>query len=135
MTYTDIRAKRARDVTDQDVIRLAAGTLEWSGESYRPNLHRSMITAEPRLLHQWREVLGTYHDLDALCAEFNDNTHPELFKVAEDHFNRSVPAWVVLRLLLPEYGTDGETSDVFVVIYRNELVEVQAESTGEDQAR
>jgi hypothetical protein len=99
--YCEIKQKRARDLTNRDVIR-----------------------------HQgcWREVFGVYQSMEDITGEF-DLSQPyaqELAEQARKAFEElDMEAYVILRLFVPERSTSGELADQWVTLYRNDLMEVQ----------
>lgn len=100
--YCEVRFKRARDLTDQDVIKYQG---------------------------QWREVFAVYRSEANVVAEFGqlDEHTPGAGKLIEqfrDAFDRILDTYVILRIWLHEKSAD-EDEDELVTVYRNELFEVQ----------
>jgi hypothetical protein len=102
--YCEVRLKRARDLTDEDVIN-----------------HNG----------RWREVLAVYRREDDIYAEWGlpgaaapgapEDQLPERVREA---FDRILDTYVILRIWLHE-ESPAEVEDELVTVYRNELFEVQ----------
>jgi hypothetical protein len=97
--------KRAKDLTDQDVIR-----------------HQGM----------WREILDIYHDWEDVWAVHSQQTLEEPWaagmkgKFTEAFDNHWEDSYVVLRLLDQNRSTPAEIEDIYVVMYTYDLAEVQS---------
>jgi hypothetical protein len=101
--YCEVLRKRARDLRDTDVIR-----------------HYG----------EWREVLSVYHGEEEAQRGLglSDPPLPRETVLAEqvrDAFDRCADTYVILRLWVHEKSAD-QMEDMFVTVYRNELVEVQS---------
>jgi hypothetical protein len=128
--YCEIRLKRARDLTDRDVIRLAAGQIvRVEGEMETAPGH---VTLHPqnrgKITGPWREVLDVYDSMEPLQAQFGELTaeyRKPLRELAEFAFDRTDECYVLVRLLIHERSRD-ELDDVFAVLYRHDLAETQS---------
>ena len=103
--YYEVRLKRARDLTDTDVIR-----------------HEG----------HWREVVAVHDNKADFFADMGigtDEPAPYAAKYilqANAAFDRALETYVIVRLWLHEKGDGYDPEDRHITMYRNELVEVQA---------
>ncbi len=126
--FTEVRHKRAIDLTVRDVIRLD------HRPRYRLQNGRVIDTGHVRLLSgDWRAVLGAYRTLDQLeawlCeARLSEENGQQLLDLARDALDRAAAdpgLYVMLRLHLHELSRS-KTEDTFVVLPGFALVAVQS---------
>jgi hypothetical protein len=134
LRFCDIKLARARDLTDRSVIRLHSDQIvRVLGEPQgRPgNTGRFTLDSKQRgsITRKWREVLDVYDSTAAMEAQFGSLADHEwkepLRLLAEFAFDRCDECYVVVRLLIHETSRD-QVDDVFAVLYRHDLVEVQS---------
>ena len=116
--------RRARDLAGVDVIRLHdRQVISFLYVGLGRGVYRRGVT----LAGRWREVLGVYRDNAELEAEFGVlDDDADLRMLAARAFDRAWPGWVLVRVCLPEAGDGFDVEDVFVLLERNELIDVQS---------
>lgn len=117
----EVHQRRAKDIAEQDVIRIPE-------ISYR--FRNGKIRDYSEYGGAWREVLSVYRNLDELHAEYGDtyvkDVLTDLYELANDAQNRIDPRWYVIIRLLVHEESYAEWEDVFIPLFRFDLVDVQA---------
>ena len=126
--FCRVRSKRACDLARRDVVRIAARQIVRIDTDKPISLgHVEDRERRTKVDWEWREVLGTYDSTARLETEFGPTAEmdEQLRVLAEFAFERYETCYVLVHLLIHEDSTDDLVS-VFVVLYRNALVETQS---------
>jgi hypothetical protein len=107
--WCEIRTKRARDLSDDDIIRVRV-----PGHELR-----------------WREIFEVFHHMGEVEAVFSREYLRDVMPEAEKLFDAAFEhkpedTYVVVRLMLQEDSTGGEIEDACVMLDALDLVEVQS---------
>lgn len=109
--YTEIRIKRAKDLTDKDVFRFSDSVTRVSGPSVNP----------------WRMIWNVFRSEAGILKEFGNipgEISKEWRESLEDGTNMG--GFVIVRILIQENSDISEIEDKFLLMWNYDLVEVQS---------